>query len=72
MVYRVPDQGDTKERAVCPACHTMHDENRLNVVGTVPYWGDEVLLCKRNIEPLEHYFADRRNRNFGIHILDMA
>jgi ADP-ribose pyrophosphatase YjhB (NUDIX family) len=23
----------------------------LNVVGTVPYWGDRVLLCKRNIEP---------------------
>jgi ADP-ribose pyrophosphatase YjhB (NUDIX family) len=21
------------------------------VVGTVPYWGEQVLLCKRNIEP---------------------
>ena len=68
----MPDEGDTKERAVCPACHTMHYENRLNLVDTVPYWGDEVLLCKRNIGPLEHYFADRRNGNFGIHILDMA
>jgi ADP-ribose pyrophosphatase YjhB (NUDIX family) len=51
VVYRVPDDGDTKERAVCPACGTIHYENPLNVVGTVPHWGDKVLLCKRNIEP---------------------
>ena len=49
--YRLPDDGDTKERAVCTACHTVHYENPLNVVGTVPVWGDKVLLCKRNIEP---------------------
>ena len=51
VVYRVPDDGDTKERAVCPSCGTIHYENPLNVVGTVPHWGDKVLLCKRNIEP---------------------
>ncbi|MBT2334870.1 NUDIX hydrolase [Variovorax paradoxus] len=51
VVYRVPDDGDTKERAVCPACHTIHYENPLNVVGTIPVLGDKVLLCKRNIEP---------------------
>lgn len=51
VVYRLPDDGDTKERAVCPTCHTVHYENPLNVVGTVPYWGDKILLCKRNIEP---------------------
>ncbi|ROZ72410.1 NUDIX hydrolase [Ramlibacter sp. WS9] len=51
VVYRVPDDGDTRERAVCPACDTIHYENPLNVVGTVPYWGEQVLLCKRNIEP---------------------
>ena len=51
VVYRVPDDGDTKERAVCPNCVTVHYENPLNVVGTVPYFGDKVLLCKRNIEP---------------------
>jgi ADP-ribose pyrophosphatase YjhB (NUDIX family) len=51
VVYRVPDDGDTKPRAVCPACGTIHYENPLNVVGTVPVWGDKVLLCKRNIEP---------------------
>jgi ADP-ribose pyrophosphatase YjhB (NUDIX family) len=48
---RIPDDGDTKPRAVCPACHTIHYINPLNVVGTIPVWGDKVLLCKRNIEP---------------------
>ena len=51
VIYRVPDDGDTKERAVCPACATIHYENPLLVVGTVPVLGDRVLLCKRNIEP---------------------
>jgi ADP-ribose pyrophosphatase YjhB (NUDIX family) len=54
VVYRLPDDGDTKERAVCTACSLVHYENPLNVVGTVPVWGDDgaqVLLCKRNIEP---------------------
>jgi ADP-ribose pyrophosphatase YjhB (NUDIX family) len=51
VVYRLPDDGDTKERAVCPACDTIHYENPLNVVGTIPVLGDRVLLCKRNIEP---------------------
>lgn len=49
--YRLPDDGDTRERAICTACNTVHYENPLNVVGTVPWIGDRVLLCKRNIEP---------------------
>ena len=54
VAYRLPDDGDTRERAICTACHTVHYENPLNVVGTVPVWGEsgeQVLLCKRNIEP---------------------
>ncbi len=49
-VYAVP-AGDNRERATCTVCHTIHYENPLNVVGTVPVWGDQVLLCRRNIEP---------------------
>lgn len=49
--YRLPDDGDTHQRAVCTACDTVHYENPLNVVGTVPYLGARVLLCLRNIEP---------------------
>ena len=38
--YRLPDDGDTRERAICSACDTVHYENPLNVVGTVPWLGD--------------------------------
>jgi len=48
--YLVPAD-DNRERAVCPACGTVHYVNPLNVVGTVPVWQDRVLLCRRNIEP---------------------
>jgi ADP-ribose pyrophosphatase YjhB (NUDIX family) len=50
VAYRVPDD-DNRERALCPACGTIHYENPINVVGTVPVWGEQVLLCKRAIEP---------------------
>jgi ADP-ribose pyrophosphatase YjhB (NUDIX family) len=49
-VYSVPAD-DNRERATCTACGLIHYENPLNVVGTVPAWGDQVLLCRRNIEP---------------------
>ncbi len=48
--YAVPAD-DNRERAVCAACGEIHYENPLNVVGTVPVWGDQVLLCRRAIEP---------------------
>ena len=48
--YTVPAD-DNRERAVCSACGMVHYENPLNVVGTVPVWKDQVLLCRRNIEP---------------------
>ena len=48
--YRIPPD-DNRARAICSACGEIHYENPLNVVGTVPVWGDQVLLCRRNIEP---------------------
>jgi ADP-ribose pyrophosphatase YjhB (NUDIX family) len=48
--YQVPAD-DNRERAVCSACGEVHYENPLNVVGTLPVWGEQVLLCRRNIEP---------------------
>jgi ADP-ribose pyrophosphatase YjhB (NUDIX family) len=50
VAYRVPAD-DNRERAVCTACGDIHYENPINVVGTVPVWGEQVLLCRRNIEP---------------------
>ena len=54
--YQVPDD-DNRERAVCPACGLIHYENPLNVVGTVPVWGEQVLLCKRAIEPRHGFWT---------------
>jgi ADP-ribose pyrophosphatase YjhB (NUDIX family) len=50
VIYRIPPD-DNRERATCTACGSIHYENPLIVVGTLPSWGDKVLLCKRNIEP---------------------
>ena len=48
--YRIPPD-DNRDRAVCGSCGEIHYENPINVVGTVPVWADQVLLCRRNIEP---------------------
>jgi ADP-ribose pyrophosphatase YjhB (NUDIX family) len=56
VAYRVPAD-DNRERAMCPACGEIHYENPLNVVGTVPVWGDQVLLCRRNIEPRHGFWT---------------
>ncbi len=48
--YRIPAD-DNRERATCIACGDIAYENPINVVGTVPVWGEQVLLCRRNIEP---------------------
>jgi ADP-ribose pyrophosphatase YjhB (NUDIX family) len=54
--YRVP-AGDNRERAVCTACGEIHYENPLVVVGTLPVWGEQVLLCKRAIEPRHGFWT---------------
>ncbi len=48
--WRVPD-GDTAAREVCAACGTIHYRNPKIVVGCLATLGDEVLLCRRAIEP---------------------
>ncbi len=53
---RVPLE-DNRERAVCPACDHVHYVNPLNVVGTLPVWGDQILLCRRNIEPRKGFWT---------------
>lgn len=50
--HAVPADGDTRVRAICEHCATVHYQNPLNVVGTIPVLPDgRILLCKRNIEP---------------------
>jgi ADP-ribose pyrophosphatase YjhB (NUDIX family) len=50
VTQRVPT-GDSRLRACCDQCGTIHYVNPRPVVGTVPVWGDRVLLCRRAIEP---------------------
>ena len=54
--YRVPID-DNRPRAVCTVCAAVHYENPCNVVGTIPVWDDQVLLCRRNIEPRYGYWT---------------
>lgn len=50
LELRIPD-GDTLQRRVCSACGTIHYENPKIVAGCLPVFGEQVLLCKRAIEP---------------------
>ncbi len=48
----IPD-GDNRERFVCnhSDCGTIHYQNPRIITGCLPTYGDQVLLCKRAIEP---------------------
>lgn len=50
MEHKIP-RGDDKSRPVCPACEFVHYQNPKMVVGCIPEWGNDILLCRRNIEP---------------------
>ncbi|BEH18360.1 NUDIX hydrolase [Burkholderia pseudomallei] len=56
VIARIPP-GDNRERFVCDQCGTIHYQNPRNVVGTIPVWGDQVLLCRRAIEPRYGYWT---------------
>lgn len=47
---RIPD-GDSLLRFVCAECATIHYQNPKVVVGCLPEWEGQVLLCRRAIEP---------------------
>ncbi len=44
-------EGDNRERDLCDACGAVHYQNPRLVVGTLPIFGDKILLCLRAIEP---------------------
>ena len=49
--------GDNRPRHCCRSCNTIHYQNPRMVLGTVPTWGEKVLLCKRAIEPRYGYWT---------------
>ena len=44
-------QGDNRLRHVCDQCQTIHYQNPRIVAGCLPVWGQQVLLCRRAIQP---------------------
>jgi ADP-ribose pyrophosphatase YjhB (NUDIX family) len=50
LELRVP-KGDDKARHCCNSCNSIFYQNPKNVVGTLPVYGEQVLLCKRAIQP---------------------
>jgi len=56
ITIRIPAD-DTRERHVCESCGSVHYQNPRNVVGSIPVYGDQVLLCRRAIEPRLGYWT---------------
>ncbi|MFI2812752.1 NUDIX hydrolase [Microbulbifer sp. JSM ZJ756] len=50
VTFSIPE-GDDRPRHLCGGCGAIHYINPRVIVGVLPYLGDEVLLCKRAIEP---------------------
>jgi ADP-ribose pyrophosphatase YjhB (NUDIX family) len=50
VALRVPP-GDDRPRYVCDACGTVHYQNPKLVAGCLVEWADQVLLCRRAIQP---------------------
>ena len=56
VVERVPE-GDNRPRLVCDDCGFVNYVNPKVVVGAVCLWQDQVLLCRRAIEPRVGYWT---------------
>ena len=50
LKMRIPEE-DNRVRAVCDACNTIHYENPKIIVGSVTTYKNQILLCRRAIEP---------------------
>lgn len=53
---RIPE-GDSRLRFVCPQCQTIHYQNPRIIAGCLPVWGEQVLLCRRAIEPRRGFWT---------------
>ena len=50
VTSRIPP-GDDRPRHVCDSCGTIFYSNPKIVAGCIPQWSEQVLLCRRAIEP---------------------
>lgn len=56
VTARVPN-GDTRSRFVCDHCQTIHYQNPRIVAGCLAVYDQQVLLCRRAIEPRLGYWT---------------
>ncbi len=56
VVFRVP-RGDNRERFLCESCGTIHYQNPRIVTGCLAIWKDQVLFCKRSIQPRSGFWT---------------
>jgi ADP-ribose pyrophosphatase YjhB (NUDIX family) len=56
VTLEIPDM-DNRLRHVCTQCKTIHYQNPRIVAGTLPFYEDKILLCKRAIEPRLGYWT---------------
>lgn len=56
VIKKIP-QGDNRERYVCGNCGLIHYQNPKVIAGVLPVFGDQVLLCKRSIEPRHGFWT---------------
>ena len=54
---RAVPEGDDRPRLICPDCGYIAYENPKIIVGSVCYWAESVLLCRRAIEPRLGYWT---------------
>jgi ADP-ribose pyrophosphatase YjhB (NUDIX family) len=54
---RTVPEGDTRERLVCAECGFIHYENPKIVVGSVIALGEQVMLCRRAINPRKGFWT---------------
>lgn len=54
--FEIPP-GDHLPRYICPSCQTIHYQNPRIITGCVPVWEDQILICRRAIEPRHGYWT---------------
>ena len=56
VIKKIP-QGDNRERYVCSNCGMIHYQNPKVIAGVLPVFGQQILLCKRSIEPRHGFWT---------------
>ncbi len=56
LFYDIP-KNDNRHRYICQRCDIVHYQNPKIVAGCIPVWEDQILLCKRAIEPRLGYWT---------------